>query len=89
MPNIEQLVRDSFVDVLNEPDLQSGGLNIDRDMADEYGLTSLNKILLITSICDEAQIDLRHFTEHDLADMRTLREVIDAMSRASRARLVS
>lgn len=81
MLEIEQIVRESFVRVLNEPDLQPRGLDIDRDMADDYGLTSLNKILLITAVCDEAEIELVHFTEHDLGRMRTPRDVIEALSR--------
>jgi acyl carrier protein len=54
-------------------------------MAEDYGLTSLNKILLITSVCDETQVELFHFTEHDLARMRTPRDVIDALHRVAAA----
>ena len=48
-----------------------GELDLAADLAYEYGLTSLNKVLLVTSVCDDAGVDLRHFTEQDLAGMRT------------------
>jgi acyl carrier protein len=82
MCEVERIVREGFARVLNEPELQPGRIDIDREMSD-YGLTSLNKILLITSVCDEAQVDLFHFTEHDLARMRTPRDVIEALNRVA------
>ncbi|MGK5628520.1 acyl carrier protein [Streptomyces sp. URMC 123] len=56
-------------------------LDLDATMADAYGLTSLNKVLFLTSLCDETGVDLAHFTEHDLAGMRTLREVVTSLTR--------
>lgn len=53
----------------------------DLDMAGDYGLTSLNKVLFLMSACDDAQVDLASFTEADVAGMRTLRDVVTALSR--------
>ncbi|WP_055589248.1 acyl carrier protein [Peterkaempfera griseoplana] len=55
-------------------------LEPDADMAERYGLTSLNKVLFMMSVCDEAGVDLSCFTEHDIARLRTLREVADALA---------
>jgi len=46
------------------------------DMANAYGLTSLNKVLFITSLCEVAHIDIGLLTEEDLDDMRTLSDVV-------------
>ncbi|MFJ5259387.1 phosphopantetheine-binding protein [Streptomyces sp. NPDC088387] len=55
---------------------------IDRDTPlDHLGLTSLNKVLFLTSVCDDTNVGLHHFTEHDLAAMRTLGQVVEALSR--------
>jgi acyl carrier protein len=55
-------------------------IDLDASMADDYGLTSLNKVLFLTSVCDEAGVELSHFTEHDVASMTTARDVVEAMS---------
>ncbi|MDH6110354.1 acyl carrier protein [Kitasatospora sp. MAP12-15] len=52
----------------------------DADLVAAYGLTSLNKVLFLTSLCDETGTELFHFTEHDLARMTTLREVVEAVT---------
>lgn len=54
-------------------------IDADGDLAEAYGLTSLNKILFLTSLCDAAEVGLDGFTDDDLARMRTLGDVIDAL----------
>lgn len=56
-------------------------LALDEPMADSYGLTSMNKILFIMSLCDETGVELSVFTEADVAAMRTLGDVIDAFAK--------
>ena len=81
-PHIEQAARENLATVLvADPDPDS--LDLDADMTDVYGLTSLNKVLFLTSVCQDTDVDLANFTEHDLADMRTLNDVVDALSRHS------
>jgi acyl carrier protein len=57
------------------------GLDPAADMAEEYGLTSLNKVLFLTSVCDDTGVGLANFTEQDLARMRTLGDVVAALAR--------
>ncbi|EXU73910.1 MULTISPECIES: hypothetical protein [Erwinia] len=45
------------------------------NMREAYGLTSLNKILFITSLCNEMAIGLGCLTEEDLANMHSLADV--------------
>ncbi|GAA3293695.1 hypothetical protein GCM10020295_16270 [Streptomyces cinereospinus] len=48
-------------------------------MVDTYGLTSLNKLVFMMAVCDGTGAGLSHFTEEDIARMRTLRDVVDAL----------
>jgi acyl carrier protein len=48
---------------------------------DRLGLTSLNKVLFLTSVCERTNVGLHHFTEDDVAGMRTLGQVVTALSR--------
>lgn len=52
---------------------------LDEDLVDTYGITSLNKVLFLTSLCRAAEVGLDKFTEDDLAGMRTLGNVVDAL----------
>ncbi|ACS86854.1 hypothetical protein [Musicola paradisiaca] len=73
--NLETVARQKLAAVLTSP-VEIGLLDADANMRDAYGLTSLNKILFITSLCQEAGINLTGLTEGDLAHMNTLGDVI-------------
>ncbi|WP_030200924.1 hypothetical protein [Streptomyces sp. NRRL S-87] len=81
-PAIEAAARDQLSLVLTPP-VAAEDLDLDADMVAAYGLTSLNKVLFLTEVCDETGVDLAHFTEHDLAAMITLRHVAAALTRHS------
>lgn len=51
------------------------------NMREDYGLTSLSKILFITSLCNEMGISLGCLTEDDLARMHTLADVTDILDK--------
>ncbi|MEU1519809.1 acyl carrier protein [Streptomyces sp. NPDC005811] len=81
-PEIEQAARENLAAVLlTDPAPAPDSLDPDADMTGVYGLTSLNKVLFLTSVCQDTGVDLGSFTEHDLADMHTLRDVVAALSR--------
>lgn len=75
---IEAVARADLARVL-ESDAVPAGLDLDLDMADTYGLTSLNKVLFLMSVCDDTKVSLSSFTETDVAGMHTLRDVIAAL----------
>jgi hypothetical protein len=77
---IENVVRKNLARVL-ESDVAPGDLDLDADLANGYGLTSLNKVLFLMSACDEARVSLANFTEPDVAGMITLRDVTEALTR--------
>ncbi|MFF7651030.1 acyl carrier protein [Streptomyces sp. NPDC007983] len=80
MPDtVETTARAALAEVLPQDPLPE---TIDPDAEfDHLGLTSLNKVLFLTAVCDRTQVGLHHFTEHDLAAMRTLRQVTEALSK--------
>jgi hypothetical protein len=79
---IEAAARDQLSLVLT-PEVAPEALDLDADMVAAYGLTSLNKVLFLTEVCDETRVDLGCFTEHDLAEMTTLAHVVAALTRHS------
>jgi Phosphopantetheine attachment site len=76
---IETVARAALAEVL-PPGIPPEAIALDAEL-DLLGLTSLNRVLFLTNVCDELQVGLHHFTEHDLAAMRTLGHVVAALSR--------
>ncbi len=77
---IEAVAREDLARVL-ESAPEPAGIDPDLDMADGYGLTSLNKVLFLMSVCDDTKVSLSSFTESDVAAMRTLRDVVMALAK--------
>lgn len=76
--DLDILAREKLSLVLRErPDPST--LDLDEDLVETYGITSLNKVLFLTSLCKAADVGLDNFTEDDLARMRTLGNVVDAL----------
>jgi hypothetical protein len=81
MPDdLEDAARDNLARVI-ESGPEPEELDLTADMAKTYGLTSMNKILFLMSLCEETEVDLAHFTEPDVAAMLTLGDVVTAFSK--------
>jgi acyl carrier protein len=78
--DLETTARENFARVV-ESAVAPQAIDLDLDMADDYGLTSLNKVVLLMTACDDAGVSLSAFTEPDVARMRTLRDVTTALAR--------
>lgn len=79
LADIETVARDNLARVLDSG-VEAANIDLDLDMADGYGLTSLNKVLFLMSVCDDTGVGLSSFTEPDVAGMRTLRDVTAALT---------
>jgi len=77
---IEKIARDDLVAVLTS-ELSPEDLDPGLDMSDGYGLTSLNKVLFLMSVCGDTGVDLGAFTESDVAAMHTLGDVVEALGK--------
>lgn len=80
--DIQVTAREDLARVL-ESGPQPGDIDLDIDMGDGLGLTSLNKVIFLMSVCDDTQVSLATFTESDVAGMHTLRDVIQALTKAA------
>ena len=80
----ETIARRDLAEVL-ENEVGPDDIGLDHDLSAQLGLTSINKVLLLTSLCEDTGIDLSRFTEDDLAGMTTLRTVLDALARHDEA----
>jgi hypothetical protein len=78
--DIESVAREDLARVLESGPLPTD-IDLDVDMAGELGLTSLNKVIFLMSVCDDTQVSLSAFTESDVAGMRTLRDVVTALAK--------
>jgi len=76
----ERIARRNLAEVL-EGGVEPDRIGLDDDLYAELGLTSINKVLLLTSLCEDTGVDLARFTEDDLAEMTTLRSVLATLAR--------
>lgn len=76
--DIESSARGSLARLLAE--VAPEDIDPEGDMVNDYGLTSINKVLFLTSLCTELGVGLSHFTEQDVDRMRTLRDVAQALA---------
>lgn len=75
---LDTLAREQLSRVLRDhPD--PAALDPGEDLVQTYGITSLNKVLFLTSLCKAAEVGLDKFTEDDLGRMRTLGDVVGAL----------
>jgi hypothetical protein len=77
---VEIAAREALARVLEPPGNDPDRLDLDADMSEDLGLTSLNKVIFLMSACDDAHVSLSAFTESDVAGMRSLRDVINALT---------
>lgn len=76
--DLDTLARQQLAKVLRDGP-EPAAIEPDRDLVEAYGLTSLNKVLFLTSLCKAADVGLDTLTEDDLAKMRTLRDVVETL----------
>jgi hypothetical protein len=79
-PWIEKIARDDLVSVLTG-ELAPADIDPSLDMSASYGLTSMNKVLFLMSVCGDTGVDLGAFTESDVAGMHTLNDVVEALGK--------
>ena len=80
MKNIESIVKNNLSHLI---DIDASRTDIDLSIFDDYSLTSLSIVILITNICDETDVPVFNFTDADIANLRTLRDVITMFTTAA------
>jgi len=76
MSELSNIISRNVTILLDRSALNGQAINLDADLLGHYGLTSLNMVLLITSVCEETETDLTKITEDDLSRLHTARDII-------------
>jgi acyl carrier protein len=80
MNNIEQIVRQALCGVLKRPESESQAIQLDSDLQYDYGLSSLELIMMMTSLCKEVGVALTDFNEDDLAGLRRPSDLVNLLT---------
>lgn len=80
MSQSETIVRECLCKSLQRPASQAGELDLSESLAYGYGFTSLDLIMLITSVCSAAGVELTEFTEDDVAQLQTPSDLVNLLA---------
>lgn len=80
MHDIGVIAKNNLVQLI---DIDADSIDMDVNIFDEYGLTSLNLVILITNICEETNTPVFNFTDNDIGNLRTLRDVVTMFATAA------
>ena len=81
MSNLQSIVSRNLAQLL---DVDVDRIALDANLSAEYGLTSLNLVLLVTSLCEETGTPVFNFTDKDIASLKTPRDVVTLFATAGR-----
>lgn len=73
--NLDSIIKSNLAKTLKKKPDAVEQLNMDEDLMYGYGLTSLDMIMLMSSICTDAEISLTELAEDDLGKIRTTRDI--------------
>jgi acyl carrier protein len=79
MNELSTIVSRNVATLLDRPVLNVQAIDLDADLLGHYGLTSLNMVMLLTLVCEEAKIDLTKITEDDLSRLHTAQDIVKLM----------
>lgn len=60
---------------------QAAALDPDDDLALSHGMTSLDSVLFMTSLCEAVGVPLTRLDDNDLAAVKSLRDSVQLMAR--------
>jgi acyl carrier protein len=83
MNPIETVVSQDLARLTSGTTHGDASVDFDADLYGHYGLTSLNMMLLMTSVCEKTKTALIHFTEQDIARLQTPRDIVSLISKFS------
>lgn len=73
--DINRIVAGAICAAMGRPKAQAGDIDLSVDLAYGYGLSSLDRIILMTTACQDAAIALSEFGEEELAQALTGEQV--------------
>jgi acyl carrier protein len=79
MKSVESIVRENLCKSLKRNPAEAAELNLDDNLVYDFGMASLDLIVLMTSVCGEAQVSLSEFGEDDIGRLSTPRGIIELL----------
>ncbi len=83
MSDIEAIVRERLSKALNRNPDQGRLLNLDDSLGLEYGLSSLDLIVLMSSVCTDAEVPLTDLSEDDIGALQTPSDIVSLLTSRS------
>jgi acyl carrier protein len=83
--NVEMIVRRCLCQTLSRPETEADRLDLAQHLKLDYGLASLDLIVLMTSVCTAAEVPLTEFSEDDISTIQTPVDIVALLSRKSAA----
>ncbi|ARS66226.1 acyl carrier protein [Sinorhizobium meliloti] len=80
MSDLQSIVKRNLAQLI---DLDVDRIALDAKLADEYGLTSLNLVVLVTTLCEETGTPVFNFSDNDIANLRSARDVVNMFATAA------
>jgi acyl carrier protein len=80
MSHFEAVVRTCLARTIRRPADQAGALDLTADFTYGYGLTSLDLIVLVSDICNDANVPLTRFDEDAIARLHAPADIVDLLN---------
>lgn len=80
MSNVESIVRLNLRNSSPKWADEGSPLNMEGSLAHEYGLGSLDLIMLMSAVCREADVPLTELSEDDIARLRTPADIVGLLT---------
>jgi len=84
MSETEEGVRRPFAKVARASGPPADQLNLDSALRQEYAISSMKMVMLMTALCNEMGVSLSTFDERNLAGVRTGRDLVRMFDEAKR-----
>lgn len=86
MTDIEPAVREALASTLRRPPGDAPTLDLAQDLKIDYGLSSLDLIMMMSALCTETGVPLTAFDEDDIAKLQTPGDIVRLLaSKSSKA----
>jgi acyl carrier protein len=76
MSETEEVVRRHVARVARASGTPADRLNLDSALRQEYAISSMKMVMLMTALCNEMGVSLTTFDERNLAGIRTGRDLV-------------
>ncbi|WP_375411716.1 hypothetical protein [uncultured Bradyrhizobium sp.] len=76
MSETEEVVRRHIARVARASGTTADALNMESPLRQEYAISSMKMVMLMTALCNEMGVSLTRFDERNLAGIRTGRDLV-------------